>query len=166
MNLQDLENKTILLLGKSRAFSEDEFLSQLAFHQIRVQYATTGIYHLISQTKNEQLLEAIALLEPSKQHPQIIKALALHVNTPKNVFKMFLKKGDAAVKEAMADNVNLDKDIARELIKNEKLAEIVAQNIRLDDEMFALLSAYKNALAANETLNEAIQQELFTCNYM
>ncbi|WP_418641025.1 hypothetical protein [Sulfurimonas sp. ST-27] len=287
MNLQNLKNKTILLLGKSRAFSEDEFVSQLKFHNItlckevtdavtlvvegrmmspyeqnlsdtlyeeekyefmnidlfekllaeeidsdtllmslklsndkkrlksflqnsciedalflkllkmysfggedffenddnrdvsaaliarfyeniernhNVQYATTGIYHLIVQTKNEQLLEAIAFLEPSKKHPKIIKALALHEKTPTNVLKMFLKKGDEATKEAMAYNVNLDKNIARELIKNKKLAEIAAQNIRLDEEMFSLLSECKNALAANETLNEAMQQELVTCN--
>ncbi|WP_151901032.1 hypothetical protein [Sulfurimonas hydrogeniphila] len=287
MNLQNLKNKTILLFGKSRAFSEDEFVSQLKFHNItlckevtdavtlvvegrmmspyeqnlsdtlyeeekyefmnidlfekllaeeidsdtllmslklsndkkrlksflqnsciedalffkllkmysfggedffenddnrdvsaaliarfyeniernhNVQYATTGIYHLIVQTKNEQLLEAIAFFEPSKKHPKIIKALALHPKLPKSVQKMFLKKGDEATKEAMAYNVNLDKNIARELIKNKKLAEIAAQNIRLDEEMFSLLSECKNALAANETLNEAMQQELVTCN--
>ncbi len=287
MNLQDLENKTILLLGKSRAFSEDEFFSQLKFHKItaltelsedivlivegrmispyeqnlsdelyeqkkyefmnidtlekllaqeidndtllmslklsndkarlksflqnsciddalffkllkmysfgnedffenddnrdisaaligrfyeniernhNVQYATTGIYHLIAQTDNEQLLEAIALLEPTKKHPKIIKALALHVKIPKSVQKMFLKKGDAAVQEAMAYNANLDKSIVRELIKNESLAAIVAQNITLDDELFGLLSAYKTFLAANETLSEAMQQKLFALN--
>ncbi|UCN00768.1 hypothetical protein LCX93_02310 [Sulfurimonas sp. SWIR-19] len=287
MNLQDLKNRTILLLGKSRAFSEDEFLLQLQFHHItltkepnvdvefvvegrmmspyeqnlsdtlyeeekyafmaidlfekllaqeidndtllmslklsndkkrlksflqnsciedalffkllkmysfggedffenddnrdvsaaliarfyeniernhNVQYATTGIYHLITQTKNEQLLEAIAFLEPSKKHPKILKALALHEKTPRNVLKMFLKKGDEATKEAMAYNVNLDKSIARELIKNKKFAEIAAQNIRLDEEMFLLLSVCKHALAANETLNEVMQQELVTCN--
>jgi len=287
MNLQDLKKKTILLLGKSRAFSEDEFFSQLQFHNItavkeesediavvlegrmmspyeqnlsdalyeqkkyefmnidifekllaqeidndtllmslklsnnkvrlknflqnsyiddtlffkllkmysfggedffenddnrdvsaaligrfyeniernhNVQYATTGIYHLIAQTKNEQLLEAIAQLEPAKKHPKIIKALALHVKTPKSVQKTFLKKGDAAVKEAMAYNANLDKSIVRALIKNENLAAIVAQNITLDDELFKLLFTYKTFLAANETLSEAMQQELFACN--
>ena len=287
MNLQDLKKKTILLLGKSRAFSEDEFFSQLQFHNItavkeesediavvlegrmmspyeqnlsdalyeqkkyefmnidifekllaqeidndrllmslklsnnkvrlksflqngciddtlffkllkmysfngedffenddnrdvsaaligrfykniernhNVQYATTGIYHLVAQTDNAQLLEAIAQLEPVKKHPKIIKALALHVKTPKSVQKTFLKKGDAAVKEAMAYNANLDKNIVRELIKNENLAAIVAQNITLDDELFKLLFTYKTFLAANETLSEAMQQELFACN--
>ncbi|MDY0117910.1 MAG: hypothetical protein RBR59_10050, partial [Sulfurimonadaceae bacterium] len=36
MNLKQLENKTIYLLGKSRAFSSDEFLEQLAHHDISV----------------------------------------------------------------------------------------------------------------------------------
>ena len=34
MNLQDIKNKTILLFGKPRAFSQDEFNSQLKFHNI------------------------------------------------------------------------------------------------------------------------------------
>ena len=34
MNLNDLKNKTILLFGKPRAFSQDEFNSQLKFHNI------------------------------------------------------------------------------------------------------------------------------------
>ena len=287
MNLQDLKNKTILLLGKSRAFSEDEFASQLKFHKINcvkelndavilivegrmmspyeqnlsdelyelrkfefiaidafekllaheidndtllmslklsndkvrlksfiqnsciddtlffkllkmysfcgedffenddnrdvsaaligrfyeniernhnVQYATTGIYHLISQTKNEKLLEAIALLEPVKQHPKIIKALALHKKTPKKILKMFLRNGDETAKEAMAYNAHLDKSIVYELLKSEKLAQILAQNIQLDDELFELLSTYKTFLALNITLDEKMQQHLFALN--
>lgn len=34
MNLQELKNRAILLFGKSRAFSMDEFASQLKFHNI------------------------------------------------------------------------------------------------------------------------------------
>lgn len=287
MNLQDLQDKTILLLGKSRAFSENEFVSQLQFHKItltqemnggvvlilegrmmspyeqnssdelyeqkkytfmnidifenllaqeidnntllmslklsndkkrlksflqnnyiddtlffkllkmysfggedffenddnrdvsaaligrfykniernhNVQYATTGIYHLIAQTENAQLLEAIAQLEPTQKHPKIMKALALHVKIPKSVQKIFLKKGDATLQEAMAYNSHLDKSIARALIKNENLAAVVAQNIQLDEELFAMLSVYKTFLAANETLSEAMQESLFSLN--
>ena len=36
MNLEELKDKTILLFGKSRAFSEDEFLAQMKFHRINV----------------------------------------------------------------------------------------------------------------------------------
>lgn len=36
MNLKELENRSILLFGKSRAFSPDEFLSQMKFHKISV----------------------------------------------------------------------------------------------------------------------------------
>ena len=36
MNLQDLQNKTILLFGKARAFSQEEFNQQMEFLQIKV----------------------------------------------------------------------------------------------------------------------------------
>ena len=283
MNIQELQNKTILLLGKSRAFSEDEFFSQLQFHKIslmkelndevtvvlegrmmtpyeqnlsdalyeekkytflaidvfekllaeeidndtllmslklsndktrlksflqnnciddalffkllkmysfsgedffenddnrdvsaaligrfyeniernhNVQFATTGIYHLVTQTKNEKLLEAIALLTPVKKHPKIMAALALHEKTPKSILKMFLKQGDEAVKKAMAYNANLDKIIVYELMKDENMAAIVAQNIKLDAELFERLYAYEGFLAANTSLDEKMQKSL------
>jgi arsenate reductase-like glutaredoxin family protein len=36
MNLEELKNKTILLFGKSRAFSADEFQAQMKFHKISI----------------------------------------------------------------------------------------------------------------------------------
>lgn len=36
MNLKELKDKSILLFGKSRAFSSDEFASQMKFHKINV----------------------------------------------------------------------------------------------------------------------------------
>jgi hypothetical protein len=36
MNLYELQNKTILLFGKSRAFSADEFNAQLKYHKINI----------------------------------------------------------------------------------------------------------------------------------
>ena len=36
MNLEDLQNKTILLFGKPRAFSKEEFISQLKVHRIDI----------------------------------------------------------------------------------------------------------------------------------
>ena len=36
MNLKELEDKTILFFGKSRAFSSDEFASQMRFHKINL----------------------------------------------------------------------------------------------------------------------------------
>jgi hypothetical protein len=287
MNLEDLKDKTILLLGKSRAFSEEEFASQLKFHHIsvtkemndtvhfivegrmmtpyeqnlsdelyeqkkyeflaiaafekllaskidndtllmslklsndkirlksflqnsmiadelffklikmyswnkedffenddnrdvtaafisrfyeniernhNVQYATTGLFHLVSQTKNEELLEAIALLEPTKIHPKLIQALAQHEKTPKRVLKKYLKEDNNVAKEAMAYNPSIDKNIIKELVKSKDLAAVLAKNVRLDEEIFHLLFAYKTLLASNETLTSAMQKELFLLN--
>ena len=129
-----------------------------------VQYATTGIYHLILQTKDAKLLEAIAQLEPIKFHSKILKVLASHPNTPNSVLKRFLKKGDEVAKEAMAYNPNIDRSIIKELLKSEDLAEILARNMKLDDELFNLFFKYKSALALNESLTLAMQRELFKLN--
>ncbi|WP_297442285.1 hypothetical protein [Sulfurimonas sp.] len=287
MNLQDLKDKTILFLGKSRAFSEEEFASQLEFHHIsvtqeindtvslivegrmmtpyeqnlseelyalekyefmqvaafegmlaseidndtllmslklshdkkrlksflqnpmiadelffkllkmyswnkedffenddnrdvtaafisrfyeniernhNVQYATTGLFHLVSQTKNEELLEAIALLEPTKMHPKLIQALARHEKIPKRVLKKYIKEDNFVAKEAMAYNAKIDKSIIKELAKSQDLLEVLAKNVQLDAEIFALLFEYKTLLASNESLTNEMQKELFSLN--
>ncbi|QOP45087.1 hypothetical protein [Sulfurimonas paralvinellae] len=126
-----------------------------------VQYATTGIIHLISQTSNEQLLEAISSLEPLKFHPKISVLLAQHPKTSKFVLKKLLKNGNAQVLEAMSSNVNLDKAIAQELLKDDAYAKNIARNIALDAEMFTELRPFSKALADNTSLTKAMQKELF-----
>jgi len=285
MNLQNLENKTILMLGKSRAFSEEEFTSQLKFHKIKlvkeledsvslvlegrmmtpyeqnlsdelyetgnytfikidafekalakeidddvllmslklsndkerlknfiknacvrdelffkllkmykwsgedffenddnrdvtaaligrfyeniernhnVQYATTGLIHLSSQTQNEELLEAISELEPIKFHPKLNIILAKHSKTPQKVLKRFLRVGNQQVLEAMTTNAELNKEIAKELIKDADLAQNIAQTIKLDAELFEKLSEYTKYLAYNGSLNAVMQEQLFS----
>ncbi|QOP40556.1 hypothetical protein [Sulfurimonas marina] len=126
-----------------------------------VQFATTGLIHLISQTKDEELLEAISDLEPIKFHPKIKVILATHPNTPKKVLKRFLKEGDDEVLEVIYSNVNLDKMIAKSLIDEADIAKKIAANIALDDELFRLLENYSDQLAKNTTLTEEMQQSLF-----
>lgn len=129
-----------------------------------VQYATTGIYHLILQTKDSELLESIAMLEPTKNHLKIQKALVTHENISKRVLKMFLKIDELSVKEAIAYNPHLDKSIVGELLKSKHFAQIIARNIKLDDELFNLLSKYTIILASNETLSKNMQEKLFKLN--
>jgi len=129
-----------------------------------VQYATTGVIHLIRQTKNSQLLEAIASLEPLKFHPKIRVELASNAYTPPNVLKRFLKFADKEALEAMAYNKNLDKKFAQELIEDEYYARIIAQNILLDEELFETLLEYKEDLARNETLSDTMQERLVNLN--
>ena len=125
-----------------------------------VQYATTGIYHLIEQTQNAALLEAISALEPVRMHPKLKKSLAMHKDTPKSVLKKFLKQDDAVAKEAMAYNPSLDVTLIKELAKSRDLAEILAQNVKLDEALFSLLGDFKTALAMNETLSKEMQTQL------
>ncbi len=131
-----------------------------------VQYATTGIYHLIEQTQNAALLEALARLEPVRLHPKLKKSLAMHKDTPKSVLKKFLKEDDVVAKEAMAYNPSLDMTLIKELVKSRDLAEILAQNVKLDAALFTLLKDFKTALAMNETLNAAMQTQLLELDDM
>lgn len=125
-----------------------------------VQFATTGLIHLISQTDNEAVLEAISELEPVKFHPKIKVILATHPKVPKKVLKRFLKEGDDEVLEVIYSNVNFDKTIAKSLIDESDIAKKIAANIALDNELFSLLADYSDQLAKNTTLTEEMQQIL------
>jgi precorrin-6B methylase 1 len=125
-----------------------------------VQFATTGLIHLISQTDNENLLEVISELEPIKFHPKIKVLLATHPKTPKKVLKRLLKEGEEEVLEAIYTNESLDHDLAKTLIDDENVAQKIAENIALDQDMFSLLSAYAIQLAKNITLDPTMQKEL------
>ncbi|MEO1938635.1 MAG: hypothetical protein ABGW85_08405 [Sulfurimonas sp.] len=126
-----------------------------------VQYATTGLIHLVSQTQNPQLLEAISKLEPLGYHPKIKVLLAQHPQTPNKVLKKLLREADEAVLEAMSSNALLDKTIAKELIAmGEPYIRQIAQNIALDSELFKKLQAWSDDLAHNSSLDEAMQRAL------
>lgn len=47
MDLKDLENKTILLLGKSRAFSDEELEAQMRYHKVGISKEYTDYVSLI-----------------------------------------------------------------------------------------------------------------------
>ena len=151
-----------------------------------VQYATTGFIHLVSQTQNSELLESIASLEPLKFHPKLNSLIAVHTQTPKTVLKRFVKSEDTYVKtliamridcdkelqelllksdedevlEALSYNENLDKDFIFLFLKKEKLANNMAKNLHLNDELFELLKEYPESLAKNETLDFKMQDKL------
>lgn len=126
-----------------------------------VQFATTGLIHLISQTQDPELLEAISELEPIKFHPKIKVILATHPQTPKEVLKKFLKEGDAVVLDAIYANPGLDHAIAKTLLENEEAAKIIAQHIELSQELFELLKEdYPMQLASNPHLTTGMQQLL------
>jgi len=127
-----------------------------------VQYATTGLFHLVEQTTNPELLEAIASLEPVKLHPKLLAHIAMKEATPKKVLKKLLVDGEAAVLEAMAYNSALDSALIISLLeKGEEFGPIIAQNISLNEEKYTLLENYSVDLALNETLTLSMQKQLF-----
>jgi hypothetical protein len=126
-----------------------------------VQYATTGIIHLVSQTQNRELLEAISELEPLQFHPKISILLAQHPQSSQKVLKKLLKSKNEDVLEAMSLNAALDDVMRDALLEHEKYAKNIAKNILLDDALFKRLLSYAQELACNPSLSEAMQKELF-----
>ena len=155
-----------------------------------VQYATTGILHLIVQTSSQDLLEAISMLEPLKYNPKVEAAIATHTKTPREVLKYFIKnkstyvktliamridcdeelqtllfcENDKEVLEALSYNENLNPEIVLKFIKHETLSKNLARYLRLDDELFEKLSSHPYELAKNESLTLSMQNNLITLN--
>ncbi|MBD3823358.1 MAG: hypothetical protein IE916_02475 [Epsilonproteobacteria bacterium] len=108
-----------------------------------VQYATTGLLHLIAQSDNEALLEAISLLEPLQRamgsdlkdtHANILSALATNHYTPRSVLKMFVQKGSREVKILVAMRNDCDAAMQKELCSQhiEGVCEALTYNSKLD----------------------------------
>jgi hypothetical protein len=126
-----------------------------------VQYATTGILHLIAQTKSTQLLKAISLLQPIKFHPKIECAIAMSLYCDEKMQEHFFKKSkNQEILEALSLNKNLKPSLIEEFLKDEELGTNVAKNIELTDEFFELFKSNKIGLALNESLTTEMQEEL------
>jgi hypothetical protein len=125
-----------------------------------VEYATTGLLHLVTQTQNPDLLEAISTLEPLQFHPKLSVLLAQHPKTPKKVLKKLLRQNEPNVLEALSLNSALDTVTVKELAKKDRYAAILAENIVLNEELFKLLFPFRVELAANETVTQQMQNEL------
>ncbi|MCW8895745.1 hypothetical protein [Sulfurimonas sp.] len=126
-----------------------------------VQYATTGILHLVGQTKSPQLLRAISLLEPIKFHPKIECAIAMSLYCDEEMQERLFKKAKSPrVLEALSLNENLKPSLVTEFLKDEELGINVAKSIKLTDELFELCRDKKVGLALNETLTLEMQEEL------
>ena len=128
-----------------------------------VQYATTGLIHLVSQIKNPELLEAISTLEPLKFHPKLTSLLAQHPHTPKHLLQHFLRTDEVTVLMALSQNSALTRDIALELLeKDAAYAQNIAQTLEIDAELFKVLLPHAAALAYNTSLDAAMQEQLCT----
>ncbi len=127
-----------------------------------VQYATTGILHLVSQTNSKELLKAISLLEPIKYNPKIQYAIAMNIWCDDDLQESLFKTNDPNILEALSQNRNLKRELIEEFLKDEKLGRNVAKNIKLTDELFELFKTNKIGLALNESLTLDMQKELLS----
>jgi hypothetical protein len=151
-----------------------------------VQYAMSGLAHLIERYGNGDLIRAIAELAPLSReikHPQnsslegVLDAIALHPDTPEPILRALM----AQRSELLVHRVPLSLEV--ELVKEEKLHPLLAQNeslsyegallleakqgpilaahIGLNNERFdRFFTAYPVELASNPTLTEIMQEKL------
>jgi hypothetical protein len=154
-----------------------------------VQYAMSGLAHLIERYGNAELINAIAELPPvvrELKNPSdrslsgILDAMALHSDTPENILRQLLD-GRAkllAHREPLALEHELlalkDNEVNTILSQNATLSNkgaellessypyLIAAHIALTDERFErLLEKNARYLAANTSLTLAMQQYLF-----
>ncbi len=125
-----------------------------------VQYATTGFVHLIKQSKNAALLDVILSLKPIKHNPKMKMQLAQNEFSSSKIQAKLKQDENYEVKQALCFNANLDIKIIKEFLKDEKLGANIAKNIKLNEELFTLLSTQKTALALNESLSLDMQEQL------
>jgi len=109
-----------------------------------VQYATTGLLHLIIQTDNKELLETISNLEPIKKALReeqiengtfkILQAIALHPQTSAPVIKMFIKYAPLQIKAQIATRNDLGEKFQTHLHQEKSILinEYLAKNSTLD----------------------------------
>lgn len=77
MNLEELENRAILLFGKSRAFSMDEFESQLKFHNIELSIEFSSDVMLVVDGKMMTPYEQNISEALYKEHSQSVEFVSI-----------------------------------------------------------------------------------------
>jgi hypothetical protein len=151
-----------------------------------VQYAMSGLAHLIERYGNAEMIEAISQLAPieceiknpsDRSYSGVLDAIALHPDTSEALLLMLISERS----ELLAHRVPLS--LEEELLKVEKLHSILAQNeslsyqgaqfladragdflaahIVLNEEWFdRFLPVYPVQLASNTTLSDGMQERL------
>lgn len=157
-----------------------------------VQYAMSGMAHLIERYGNAKLIEAISQLAPiareiknpsDRSYSGVLDAIALHPDTSESILGMLLdgrarllayREPVSLERELLALN---DEDINTILAQNGSLsdngskrlehdyAHLIASHIKLSDERFdRLVDRYASNLASNPTLTQAMQMRLNVLN--
>jgi len=129
MNLEELQNKKILLFGKSRAFSMDEFASQLKFHKIEISSEFDEDVALVVDGK---------MMTPYEQN----SSDALYESHSKNKNVDFISI-DVLEKE-LAGHIDANTLLmSLKLSRNKERLKSFLQNSMIDDELFfKLLKMY------------------------
>lgn len=152
-----------------------------------VQYAMSGLAHLVEKYGNAQLITAISELSPiakELKNPNdrslsgVLDAMALHSDTPESLLRLLLKErayllahreplalekellvlDDETIQRTLAQNVTLSPSGAD--ILEQKYPELIASFYPLDEERFERLISESVALASNISLTSSMQTAL------
>ena len=152
-----------------------------------VQYAMSGLAHLVEKYGNAQLITAISELAPIAKELKnlndrslsgVLDAMALHSDTPESLLRLLLKErayllahreplalekellvlDDETIQRTLAQNVTLSPSGAD--ILEQKYPELIASFYPLDEERFERLISESVALASNISLTPSMQTAL------
>ncbi|MDY0120704.1 MAG: hypothetical protein RBR54_02070 [Sulfurimonas sp.] len=108
-----------------------------------VEYATLGLMHLISQTNNSELIEAIFKLEPLQKELEkkevdskfsILEAMVRNPATPKSILESLIKKAPTTLLVSIALREDCDALMQEALLRkeDEKIKEALSLSRTLD----------------------------------
>jgi len=154
-----------------------------------VQYAMSGLAHLIERYGNSELIEAISELSPIQKELKegsdrslfgVLDAMAIHPQTSERILRLLMEKradwvaqrvplalekellalNDPSINRLLASNVSLSPETS--LILEADYPETIASQTRLDNTSFErLFCAYASALASNRSVTLTMQKRLF-----
>ncbi|MDD4854767.1 MAG: hypothetical protein PHQ22_02665 [Sulfuricurvum sp.] len=156
-----------------------------------VQYAMSGLAHLVEKYGNSQLIMAISELSPIAKELKnsndrslsgVLDAMALHSDTPKSLLQLLLKERayllahreplvlekellaleDETILRSLAHNVTLSQEGADSL--EQQYPELIASFYPLDEIRFERLMGESIALASNPSLTPSMQERLMEMN--
>jgi hypothetical protein len=139
-----------------------------------VQYANTGLMHLIAQTNKAELIETVSALAPVQQAlkkgsdnatGKILAAIAEHPAATQKVLAQFVRNGaDGKLKQIIAARSGLDASLQRKLFetKSEPVLRALATNQSLEKDLAEeMIDQYGEEIASHIRLDGALFDRLF-----
>jgi hypothetical protein len=138
-----------------------------------VQYANTGLMHLLAQRSDPELINTIAGLEPLQRAlregcdpstRKILEALASHPAAERSVLARMAEQGDIALKVRIALRDDLSADLQQKLftLKEPEVHEALAQNPVLEHRIAVQMEpAYGDTIASHIALDEPLFERYY-----
>ncbi|MEA2091778.1 MAG: hypothetical protein U9O83_05395, partial [Campylobacterota bacterium] len=135
-----------------------------------VQYAALGLMHLVTQTKDEKLIETISLLEPIQRsllepkdaNYRVISAIATNHSIPNSVLNMLVEKSNSYIRTLVAMREDCDEKMQDTLLQSsdEEVLEALSYNSNLAKEIVKKL-LFNKFHAQNMAKHIRLDSELF-----